>query len=174
MKEDNKKITTKKAVIKPRTKKEKELMVTENISYKDAVLYTGDNSESFINSFKDLSKNGLTFNIFAALVGPLYFMYRKMYLSSLLFILLSMTAVGNPIVQILLMILMGISSNFIYFNKMKYDIKRINEKYKDDEELRKEFLKQAGGINMALPTVCGAIIILSISFLWFMLLAYFI
>ena len=89
-------------VEKAKEKLRNKQMLTKDLSVEDVIIYTQDNSESFMQNFKILEKNGLTFNIFAALLGPLYFMYRKMYLSALLFILAGMIAAGNPFLEIML------------------------------------------------------------------------
>lgn len=139
-------------------------MITKNLSLEDVVLYTGHNSEDFARSFKLLSKNKLTFNIFAALFGPLYFMYRKMYLSSLLFLLLGMIIPNIPFLNILYMILMGVCSNYIYYNKAIYEIDIINKKYSDNN-IRKELLRQNGGVNIILPLFCALFITLIMTML---------
>jgi hypothetical protein len=144
-------------------------MITQDMSLEDAIIYAGQNSESFVREFKALNKNKLTFNIFAALLGPIYFMYRKMYLSSVLFILLSLVIEDIPFLNILYMLLMGIAANYIYYNKASYEIRTINEKYKNNNTVRKEILRQTGGVNIALPMICVSLLVISLMFLMSML-----
>lgn len=154
-------------VEKAKEKLRNKQMLTKDLSVEDVIIYTQDNSESFMQNFKILEKNGLTFNIFAALLGPLYFMYRKMYLSALLFILANMIAAGNPFLEIMLMLTMGLCGYYIYYEKTKYDIKMVNLKYKDNQ-IRKEILKQRGGVNIILPALCIGISALVACFITFL------
>lgn len=147
-------------------------MLNNNISYDDISVYVGNNFESFIKSFKDLENNKLTFNIFAFLFGPIYFMYRKMYLVALLGLLLGMIIPSSIPFSILLSMGMGLIANWVYYEKAKRDILIAKRKYNNDIVLRREMIRSLGGVNVILPIACIGLSIVGL--LGIMLMAMFI
>lgn len=127
-------------------------MISNDLSLEDAIIYVGENSETFVKNFKALEKNQVTFSFLAAFLGPVYFLYRKMYLSAAIFILANTLVAGIPFLEIMMMLIMGICGYFLYWNKAKYEINLINKKYKN-QTIRKELIRQRGGTNTLLPVI---------------------
>ena len=126
--------------------------------------YVGDNNSYYLSSFLKIKDKKPTFNFFAALFPPLYFIYRKMYLWALLFFIITLIISGFQIlffyseissftltdyismsaIEIIRMFLSflslgatlsaGFFANKIYLNKTVKDIKKARLIKQDDIE----------------------------------------
>jgi hypothetical protein len=119
-----------------------------------------------------------SFNYAAFLLGTFWFLYRKMYLESLLIILIFMAeftfenyilvdligAEQTKLVGFLFTVFFGISLGFIgnllYINKSKRMVKKATQKYSDYEQ-QKEYLNKKGGTTYLYVVILIILIVLS-------------
>ena len=136
-----------KEIVKPKrkyTRKKKEDTKPTEIDY---VRYVGNNSLTFLNKFKALKDNRLSFNLGAALFGLPYLVYRKLYLTASLYILLSMILPSHIVSYLLLAILLGVGTDYVYLKKADYFIEKIKSDKDTDKEIKDELIRQSGGVD---------------------------
>ena len=111
--------------------------------------------DSFIGEDANIIKEK-TFNIYAFIFNWLYFIYRKMYITGILGLLVSLLIfiyiriIYLPFI-ILIMIIIGFTFNKIYVSYAKRMISKIV--LKDDDLLEKETCEKKGRVNFIIPLI---------------------
>ncbi len=108
--------------------------------------------KSYIGEDYNLIKNGI-FNIYAALLNWMYCLYRKMYITGIIgLIITGIVIVLFPKIfifyAIITIIILGFVFNKIYLLSANWKIKRILEKYKgSDNYTLQSIVEEKGGVN---------------------------
>jgi hypothetical protein len=143
------------------------------ISDKDFERFIGRKTDYYLRKWE----SPLSFNFSAGFFGPLWFIYRKMYLIGFFLFLFNFVAVTTlyvylpfhliffvpPIYSLLSFIIIGGLSNLIYKIKVSSSINFINNNYSGEFLLEK--YKLYGGTDLSF--VCGVLVFI----FWFILFA---
>ena len=118
--------------------------------------------KEYVGEKYDKFKNG-TFNVGAFFLGPIYLLYRKMYLYTFIYILIAMFFSWIPIVPNLIL---GFFVNGMYLNKASEDVKNIklNNSGLNNHEII-ELCRKKGGTSIVPPLIYVLIVIVIISLL---------
>jgi serine/threonine protein kinase len=112
----------------------------------DYALFIGINVDKYLMIFRKFNVNGndrfeATWNWPAALVPFFWLLYRKLYAWVLLVLFLSLI----PYVHFILMVIIGITGNYIYYKHVKEKILEINRS--EPPSSRSAKIAYAGGVN---------------------------
>lgn len=124
--------------------------------------FIGDNSEKYLKKFEKFSLGGvenfsLTWHWPALFFGPFWALYRKLYLASVVLLILSFIPVANLLVGIAF----AMVANYLYYKDARAKILKFS--HIQPIEQRLEVLSKAGGVHV---WVAALVIILSIFFLF--------
>ena len=102
------------------------------------------------NNYDNIKKQSFSFATF--FFGPIYFLYRKLYILGLCYIILSV--ILSPI-AIILHIGISIGFKYIYFNTVKKRVDKIKLENKNmDKETILNICKKKGGVNILIAIIC--------------------
>jgi hypothetical protein len=131
------------------------------ITEKDFIDFIGPNAEKYINNFRKFNIEGVdqysfTWHWPAFFVSFFWMLYRKLYLWALLAFFLSYI----PIAGFVLMIVYGLTGNYLYYKHTKKKIMELKSQQSSaDLSLT---LRQIGGINQWVKTLAIVLTILVI------------
>lgn len=142
----------------------------------DVVDFVGEKGYVYYSKFKEMevSNKKITFNWCSFLFGGCWFVYRKMWLPSIVYIILSMTisfldAYGyivnevTGVLEIVLWVLSGIFGNLIY---MKHVNRHVAKAKNLDEDQKFYYFKRNGGTSVLFVVLYLALsLIISTTFL---------
>ena len=116
------------------------------IDDKDFAAYIGKNADTYLLKFKRFNINGIdnfaaTWNWSAFLAGPLWMLYRKLYLYFIIFFVITCI----PYFGILSWIAAGIIANYIYYKQAKVKILEVKSSRSAIDI--PETLARIGGVN---------------------------
>lgn len=129
------------------------------IDDKDFAAYIGKNTDKYLPKFKQFNVEGIdnfsaTWNWSAFLAGPLWMLYRKLYLYFIIFFVITCI----PYFGILTWIAAGIIANYIYYKQAKAKILEVKSSHSAVNI--PETLARIGGVNSWVWTVGIVIFIL--------------
>ena len=116
------------------------------IDDEDFAVYIGKNADKYLSKFKRFNIEGIdnfaaTWNWSAFLVGPLWMLYRKLYLYFIIFFVITCI----PYFGILTWIAAGIIANYLYYKQAKSKILEVKSSHSDI--VISEALARIGGVN---------------------------
>lgn len=128
--------------------------------------YIGKNNDKLFEKVKNPNSISKNFNIFAFLFGPIYFMYRKMYLIGIIIWLVTTILFSVfPVLVFLIYIINGcifIKMYNLHINK-KINKIRLENNNATFDELKSICLKK-GGVNYLVPTVMSVLLAIAVTF----------
>lgn len=118
------------------------------ITDEDYNSFIGKNAAKYIIKFKSFQAGGfdsfkVTWHWPAFFVPFIWLLYRKLYLWALLIFCLSII----PYVGFIVMIVMGITANYLYYKDAKKKILALNSLHKTSESQGSDEIAHAGGVN---------------------------
>jgi len=131
------------------------------ITKKDFIDFIGPNADKYIEKFSKFNVAGvdnfsLTWHWPAFFVTFFWMLYRKLYLWALLVFILSYI----PAVGLVLMIICGLTGNYLYYKHAKQKIMEL--KIQESSSDLSELLHQIGGVNQWVKTLAIVLVILAI------------
>ncbi len=118
-----------------------------SVTEDDLVLFVGKNADKYLDSFRKFTRNGedsfaATWHWPAFFFSFWWFMYRKMYVWLLIFLLLGLI----PAAGLFAMIGFGISANYLYYKHAKKKIAALKVQTSSEVD-RAVAIARAGGVN---------------------------
>jgi hypothetical protein len=133
------------------------------ITDKDFSTFIGKNASRYVAKFKKFNMGELdnfapTWHWPAFFVPFIWLLYRKLYLWALLIFCLSII----PFVGFIVMIVMGITANYLYYRHAKKKILALKSLFKSSESQAAIEIARTGGVNNVAPWIIGAILLIAI------------
>lgn len=138
-----------------------DLESTLEITEKDFIDFIGPNADKYMETFRKFNIRGVdqfsvTWHWPAFFVSFFWMLYRKLYLWALLVFLISYI----PIAGFIMMIVYGLTGNYLYFRHAKKKIMEM--KIRQSASDLSESLRDIGGVNQWVKTVAIVLFILAI------------
>jgi len=131
------------------------------VTEKDFIDFIGPNADKYIEKFTKFNVGGVdqfsaTWHWPAFFVTLFWMLYRKLYLWALLIFILSFI----PIAGFILMIVYGVTGNYLYYKHAKKKIMEL--KIQQPSSDLSESLQQIGGVNQWVKTLVMVLVIIAI------------
>lgn len=129
----------------------------------DMVNLIKNNTSYYIPKFKEMQMfhSNTSWNWASFFFGPLWFLYRKMYLAGFLIFVADMLLVNIPFlgtfVSFAISIGCGVLGNTIYLNQLRNHLKKSSML---DEDFREHYIQKHRGVNKILPAVLIVLLLL--------------
>lgn len=129
-------------------------------------VFVAKNFSSYKRKWEKLKENKkASWNWAAFFLGPLWAIYRKMYLVAFLYFLassvLEMIPVLGSLLAIVIWILFSVYAHYLYYRFVKNKIAKIKAEVKD-ETLLQDTIKRKGGVNVWAPIVVAILFVVFI------------
>ena len=141
-------------------------LASEESSFQsDLSFFIGKRTQKYLNKFEIFQQKqdsyAFTWNWAAFFLTTWWFAYRKLYLWTLISILVSVLfSMFLPLLSLFFYITIGASANFIYYRYSKNKIKELRARYPQKNINNK--LSMAGGTSFKVPAILGGIVLLGI------------
>ena len=132
---------------------------TETVLDDETGMYIGSKQEYYLARFVEMKnqKNYTSWNIFSCLLGPFWFLYRKIYVfgGALLALYVIAALIGGPL-ALILEIVFAVASGFLGNYFYMYDIEKRVKKGKEIQGYAKnQYVDQYGDVNATAPSVAA-------------------
>lgn len=152
----------------PRQEQLEKKQITEKNShdeqYQYSLNYSFGSEEDLIKTYvgKNYDKiKNTKFSLPTLFFGPVYFFYRKLYLLGILWIILLIMTIINPVFPAIAVIIFSTAFSHIYLNEVTKRVRIIKEKNKHQgKDAVLQICKKKGGVNKIIPLISILIIII--------------